>query len=673
LENSGDPEVQAWIDAQNALTRRALDASPARAWIEQRLFQLFHLGMVGVPVPKRGRYFFEERTGSDELPILYIQSGVQSRPKVLLDPNSMTSERTTVIQHWKPSPDGSRLAYALSEAANDQAAIHVMDVESSNQLSDLIPADLYPSPQVPVEWDRNARGFWYTRRYPSAPRGEEKLHQKLYYHTLGQDFRADPLVFGERLKREDFPWVRLSNDGRYLLVNVAIRGELIRRTEVYLRDLWNPSGEFLPIVQDIPAECYASFHRDRIYFLTNYEAPNWKLMAVPIEAASPDPTQWITVVPEGPGPIENFVAVGDSLFVASLENVRSVVRRHRLDGQILAKIPLPDAGTVTVLRGEEEGTEVFFDFSSFLVPTTIYRVDVRTNQLTSWRRIGGGIELRQFQVHQVWFPSGDRTEIPMFIVHKRGLPLDGGNPAVLYGYGGFNISQTSVFVNTIIPFIESGGVYIRANLRGGGEFGERWHEAGMRERKQNVFDDFIAAAEWLIAHGYTQPSKLAIFGRSNGGLLVGAAITQRPELFQAAIIGAPVLDMLRYHLFDGGRLWIPDYGSVEEPELFAYLLKYSPYHNVRPDVLYPATFIYTADRDDRVHPMHAYKMAARLQATTGSSRPVLLRVDHQAGHHGGHSVAKVVDLFADIWSFVFAQLGMQPIGSLRPAEAHRDS
>lgn len=660
LENGADPDVQAWTVAQDALTRRTLGANPARTWITHRLTRLLHFGAVGVPVPKRGRYFFEARTGSDELPILYVQTGTQGSPTVLLDPNSLSRERTTVVQHWSPAPDGTRVAFALSEAANDQAALYVLDVANGTRLPDHIPADLYPSPQVPVAWSHDARGFWYTRRHPSAPRGEEKLHQKLYYHPLGGDFREDPLVFGEGLAKEDFPWVRLSHDGRYLLVNVAIRGERIRRTEVYIRDLSNPTGPFIPIVQAIPAECHASFHRNMIYFMTNYEAPNWKLMAVPITDASLPLAHWVTVIPEGPMPLEGVVAAGDSLIVTTVENVRSVVRRYQLDGQVLGELPLPDLGTVTTARGEEEGTEVFFDYSSFLVPTAIYRVDLTTNQLTPWRVVDAGVDARRFEVHQVRYPSRDGTEIPMFLVHKRGVALDGGNPTLLYGYGGFNIGQMPVYLPTIIPFLESGGIYVRANLRGGGEFGERWHEAGMRERKQNVFDDFIAAAEWLITHGYTRPSKLAIFGRSNGGLLVGAAMTQRPDLFQAAIIGAPVLDMLRYQLFDGGRLWIPDYGSVDEPEMFSHLLKYSPYHNVRPGAPYPATLIYTADRDDRVHPMHAYKMAARLQAVTGSSQPVLLRVDRQAGHQGGAGVAKVVDLFADIWSFVFTQLGMEP-------------
>lgn len=666
LEDGADPEVQAWIAAQNAHTRAVLDVHPARPWIHQRLSQLMQLGMVGVPIPRRGRYFFEARKGTDELPILYVQTGLHGQPSALLDPSSLTPGRTTVLQHWSPSPDGTLLAHALSEAANDQAAIHVLNVKTRERLDDLIPAELYPSPQTPVEWAHDGRGFWYSRRAPGALAGEEKFHQKLYYHQLGRDFRDDSLVFGEAFKKEDFPWARLSHDGRYLLVNVAIRAEQVRRTEVYIQDLQNPGRGFIPIVQGIEAEGFASFHRDRVFLHTNHDAPNWKLMAVRTQDACRGDAQWETVVPEGSVPLEGYVAVGDSLFVATLENICSVVRRHRLDGRVLAEIPLSAAGAVTALHGEEDGTEVFLDFSSFLVPTTVYRFDLRADELEVFRSVDAGIEPERFEVRQVWFASRDGTRVPMFLIHKKGLSLDGGNPTVLYGYGGFNISLTPVFLNTILPFIESGGVFARVNLRGGGEFGEKWHEAGMRERKQNVFDDFLAAAEWLFAQRYTQPSKLAIFGRSNGGLLVGAAMTQRPELFQAAIIGAPVLDMLRYHLFHGGRLWIPDYGSVEEPELFPYLLKYSPYHNVRAGEAYPATFIYTADRDDRVHPMHAYKMAARLQAANGSSRPILLRVEGQAGHQGGAAASKVVALFTDVWSFVFEQLGMHPPAEWRP-------
>ncbi len=663
LEDGEDPEVQAWIETQNGRTRVALDPNPARPWIRQRLTQLLRLGAVGVPVPKRGRYFFEERKGADELPILYVQQGLDGSPRVLLDPNALTLGRTTAVQHWSPSPDGSFLAVGLSEAANDQAAIRVLSVETGEWLDDVIPADLYPSPQVPVEWAHDGRGFWYSRRRADTPTGEEKFHQKLYFHQLGRDFRDDPLIFGASFKKEDFPWVHLSHDGRYLLVNVAIRAERVRRTDVYLHDLWNPSRGFIPIVQNVEAEFFASFHRDRVLIQTNHEAPRWKLVAVRIQEVQDGIVRWEIVVPEGPGPLETFAAVGDSVIVATLVNVCSVVRCYHLDGRLLSEISLPGPGTVTALRGEEEGSEVFFDFSSFLVPPTVFRYDLARSVLETYRTIDSGIDPGKFEVHQEWFTSQDGTRVPMFLVHKRGLRADGNNPTVLYGYGGFNISLPPAFLTTIVPFIESGGVFARANLRGGGEFGERWHEAGMREKKQNVFDDFLGAAEWLIEQGFTRPSKLAIFGRSNGGLLVGAAITQRPELFQAAIIGAPVLDMLRYHLFHGGRLWIPDYGSVEEPELFPYLLRYSPYHNVRDGEVYPATLLYTADRDDRVHPMHAYKMAALLQAATGSSRPIFLRVEAQAGHQGGVAVSKVVDLFSDVWCFVFEQLRMEPPAS----------
>jgi len=657
LENEDDPEVLAWTEMQNARTRAALEASPARPWIRQRLSQLLRLGMVGVPVSKRGRYFFEERKGTDELPILYVQQGLRGSPKVLVDPHTLTQGMTTTIQHWSPSPDGSLLACALSEAANDQATLRVMQVATGEWLDDVIPSDLYPSPMTPVEWAHDGRGFWYSRRRPSTPKGEEKFHQKLYFHLLGRDFGDDPLIFGESFKKEDFPWVRLSHDGRYLVVNMAIRAERVRRTEVYLHDLQDPSRGFIPIIRGIEAEFYASFHRDRILVQTNHEAPRGKLVGARIQDVQDGNIRWETVIPEGPGPLEMFAAVEDSIFAVTLENVCSIVRRYDLAGRIVEEIPLPGQGVTSAVRGEEEGSEAFLDFSSFLVPSTVYRYDVAGDTLETYRTIEPAIDPGQFEVHQVLFASRDGTRVPMFLVHKKGLALDGNNPTVLYGYGGFNISLTPVFLNTIMPFIDCGGVFARANLRGGGEFGEHWHEAGMREKKQNVFDDFLAAGEWLIAQGYTRPSKLAIFGRSNGGLLVGAAMTQRPELFQAAIIGAPVLDMLRYHLYHGGRLWIPDYGSVEEPELFPYLLKYSPYHNVRDGEVYPATLIYTADRDDRVDPMHAYKMAARIQAA-GSPQPTYLRVERKAGHQGGAAVSRVIDLFTDIWSFAFEQLGM---------------
>ncbi len=660
LEAIDSPEVRAWVEAQNARTRGCLEGNPARAGISQRLSELLKIGAVGVPVAKRGRYFFEERRDSEELPLLYVQRGLQDPPRALIDPNALSETRTTVLHQWSPSPDGTLLAYALSEAANDQAALYVLNVETGEPLGECIPADLYPSPYTPIEWAPDHRGFWYTRRHPSAPAGEEKFHQKVYYHELGRDFRDDPMVFGGALKREDIPSVRVSRDGRYLLVNVAIWSDKVHRSEVYLCDLHHPQQGFVPIIRDVEAECYAAFHRDAIYVQTNHNAPLGKIVAVRTEEALDGARGWATVVPEGAGPLEGFVATDDSLLVATLENVRTTLRRYRLDGTLVEDILLPTLGAVTSMRAEEDGGEVFFEFSSFLVPPIVYRTNLRRNERDVFRKLDVGIDADSFEVTQVWFSSKDGTQVPMFLVHKKGLRLDGSNPAVLYGYGGFNISMTPQFLPTIIPFIEAGGIYARAGLRGGGEFGDVWHKAGTRERKQNVFDDFIAAAEWLVTQRYTQPSRLAIFGRSNGGLLVGAAMTQRPELCRVAIIGAPVLDMARYQRFFGGRHWIPDYGSVEEPDLVRYLLAYSPYHNVREGEHHPATFIYTADRDDRVHPMHAYKMAARLQAANASGHPVLLRVEQHAGHQGGVAVSKIVDLFTDIWSFAFAHLGMQP-------------
>ena len=550
------------------------------------------------------------------------------------------------------------LAYTLSEAGNDQASIYVLDVDKGKNLSDFIPADIYPNI---CGWAPDSNGFWYTHRDFDAPRGEEKFHRKLYFHKLGRNFTNDPMVFGKNIEKEDTLGIEVSKDGRYLLITVFVSSAEKERTELYLQDARSSKKEFLPVIKGLEDVLSGGgIYRDKIYIITNYQAPFWKIMVVDIkDAIKKGLDEWKTIIPQSKYPIERFDLIGDNLFVETLENVHSVLKIYKLDGKFVSEIKLPALGSINAMTGSRKKKELFFQFSSFFFPYTIYRFDVKTQKCSVFKKMGAGINTDLFKVDQVWYPSKDGTKVPMFLVYKKGLKLDGKNPVMLYGYGGFWINEVPCFQKSIIPFLENGGIYVVANIRGGSEFGEEWHKAGILDKKQNVFDDFIAAAEWLIKKRYTNPQRLAIFGWSNGGLLVGAVLTQRPDLFRAVVIGAPVIDMIRYHRFHGGRHWIPEYGSAENPKQLKYLLAYCPYQNVKDGEKYPAVLTVTADKDDRVHPMHAFKITARLQAANASDNPILLRIEMKAGHSGANPVYKSIEEYADLWAFVFWQLGIK--------------
>ncbi len=650
-----DDRTQEWIKEQNIFTRSFLDKISIRAGIKKRLSDLFKIDTVGIPVPRGNRYFFVERKGTEDLGILYTQEGLHGPPRVLVNPNTLSKDKTTVLKWWYPSKDGTLLTYGLSKEANDQVAIYVLNVDTGKNLLDVIPAEIYPHFQ---EWAPDGKGFWYTRRHPDAPKNEEKFHQKLYFHYLGTDFNKDLMIFGETIAKEDAPGAEISKDGRYLLITVYISSSEKERTDLYLHDRQNPKKGFIPVIKGVDALFYATMHKNTLFIWTNYKAPLWKIMSVGIDKIENGIDKWKIIVPESDHKIEGLKTIKNRLFVETLENVSSRLKVYNLDGKIISEIKLPAIGSLGALTGEKGGNELFFSFSSFFIPHTIYRFDMQTGQHSLFKKADAGIDLDLFTVEQVWYQSKDKTRIPMFLIYKKGLKPNGNNPTMLYGYGGFNISMTPAFNKSIIPFLENGGLYAIANIRGGGEFGEKWHKAGMLDKKQNVFNDFIAASEWLIENKYTNSQRLAIFGWSNGGLLVAVALIQRPELFKAVIIGAPVIDMLRYHKFFGGRHWIQDYGCADNPKHFKYLLKYSPYHNVKDGGHYPAVLTVTADKDDRVHPMHAYKITARLQEANASGNPILLRVETKAGHGGAAPVYRVVDQLTDIWSFVFWQLKM---------------
>lgn len=657
LEGDSD-EVASWMRAQNAYTRSILDKIPQRESIRKRLQELYGMGSVSVPVARGSRYFFRERKGQEEHPILYVQDGLSGHPRVLIDPAMLSRDKKTMLGGWTPSRDGRLLAYGLSDTGGDARALKIMEVDTLQELADTIPAAVFPYFDT---WTPDGSGFWYMRRPIQVPQGEEKYHKKIYFHLLGTNWENDELVCCSGMGKEDWPRVEISQDGRWLLFQVLVLSRGVGRTEIYLQDRNRTSDQpaFLAVVKGVDEEFSATMHRGVVYFSTNHLAPLGKLMAVDLKDAAQGMSAWRTIIPEGKSKIGGFHTVQDKIFVEFLENVSSTWRLYTPEGGFLGDIPLPMRGSLSYVSSEKEAGELFFGFSSFFWPHAVYRYDLALNKYTLFKKVEAGINPASFEIKQVWYPSKDGTKIPTYVMHKKGMLLDGQNPAMLYAYGGFGISATPYFDREIVMFLERGGVYAIANIRGGGEFGKEWHEAARREKRQNGFDDFISAAEWLIAEKYTNPSRLAIWGWSNGGLLTAMVLIQRPELFGAVVIGAPITDMVRFHKFVGGRTWMNEYGDPDNPQDFRHLLAYSPYHNVKDKTPYPAVLILIAESDDRVHPLHSYKMAARLQMANSSQSPILLRVEEKGGHGGAAGVSGALDLYGDMWSFIFQQLGVK--------------
>jgi len=526
-----------------------------------------------------------------------------------------------------------------------------MDTDTGKKLPDQISKTRACS----LAWKPDNSGFYYTR-YPEngeVPAGEENYHRHVFYHALGTDPANDPMIFGEGRDMTDWPDIQISPDGRYLLVTVW---QGWSKSEVYFCDLQN-SQKFTPIVEGINATFGGEIVGDYLYLLTNYNASNYRLFKVDLK--EPSMGKWQEIIPEAEDVLAWAQMIGNELFVQYMHNASSILKIFSLSGEYLRDLKLPTLGTIYGLNGEWDGSEAFFSFSSFFIPPTIYRYDIKTDQSTVWDRVKADIDPSSYEVKQVWYPSKDGTMISMFMVHKKGLELDGNNPTFLTGYGGFNTLMAPYFSFNIVFWLENGGVYAAPNLRGGGEYGEEWHKAGMLGNKQNTFDDFIAASEWLIDNGYTNSKELVIDGGSNGGLLVGAVLTQRPELYRVVICRNPLLDMVRYHKLLIARLWIPEYGSSEDPDQFKWLYRYSPYHQVVDGTAYPAVLLTTSDTDSRVDPMHALKMTARLQAAASSDNPILLRFEIGAGHGHGEALSKTIDEWADIWSFIWWQLDMK--------------
>ncbi len=654
LEDGDDPAVRAWTERQNALTERWLAAVPGRDAIRRRLDELLAIGAVSAPAPARGRYFYLRRDGRQNQPVLYVREGVHGDDRVAVDPNALDPAGTTALDWYYPSDDGRLLAYGLSRDGSEQSVLHVLDVEHGTALAERIDR----TRAADLAWLPEGSGFYYTR-YPApgtVPNGEEHYHRAIYFHRLGMDPDADELVFAPR-EKEHWPGMSVSPDGRWLVVSVA---RTFDQTDLYLGDRagGTVSPALVPVAENLPFSFDGEVVRGRLYLRTNLDAPTYRMYEVDPER--PERGHWRELVPPRPEAVlEGASVLGDRLALSYLERASSRLRLADLDGGLRREVPLPALGSLFGLGAEWDGRELFYGFSSYTVPPTVYRLDVESGEQELWRRVEADVEPERYEVSQAAVRSRDGTEVTMFLVHRRGLARDGTAPTYLTGYGGFNISMTPAFSRSLLLWLERGGLVAIPNIRGGGEYGEAWHQGGMLGRKQNSFDDFIAAAEWLVRERYTRPERLAAAGGSNGGLLMGAVLTQRPELFRAVVIQVPLLDMLRYHRFLIARLWIPEYGSPEDAEAYGWLRAYSPYHQVQAGVAYPAVLLATAESDTRVDPMHARKMAARLQAATTSGRPVLLRLEARAGHGAGKPLAKVLEELTDTWSFVFSELGVE--------------
>jgi prolyl oligopeptidase len=664
LEDPDSPETRAWVDAQNALTQSML-GGPQRDALVRELTDLFNYPRTTTMQRRGNAYFFTYNPGLLNQPLLYVED--RSGPRVLLDPNPLSADGTTALTAIAPSPDGTLLAYALSEAGSDRQVIRVREVETGMDRDDALHHVKFAS----IAWARDTAGFYYLR-FPepgSVPAEDEQYFGRIYFHRLGGPQAADGLVFATPDRKEVVPTVHVTADGRWVVI-VAQRGAS-DDSEVYLVD---------PAAPGPPRAVFTGFDAaydfieaagpstalgagDRLFFRTTKGAPLGRIVSVD----PGDPAAGLReVVPESAHRLSSALMARDTLVATCLRNASDHLALFGLDGSPKGEIPLPGIGSIVSIDAEPDDDEVRFVFTSFTEPPTamIFRLKAEATEASvEPARFASAVfgsrgfrlqaeEATSYETTQVWYPSKDGTRVSMFLVQRADLPRDGKRPVLLSGYGGFNISRTPAFDPGNFPFLDRGGVFALANLRGGGEYGEEWHRGGMLDRKQNVFDDFIAAAEFLIADGYTAPRRIAIEGGSNGGLLVGAVMTQRPDLFGAVLCRVPVADMLRYHMFTVGRFWIPEYGSADDPAQFAYLLKYSPYHNVRTGVGYPPTLIMTADTDDRVAPGMARKFAARLQAAGGGG-PILMRVETKAGHGAGKPVAKVIEEDADMLAFLW--------------------
>ena len=651
LEDSNSPATEKWVAEQLAYTRGILDKLPGREQLHQRLDQLLQIGNLGGTEVGGDYYFHTRREGSQNQPVLYARKGVDGPDEVLVDVNTLAKDGTVALDWWIPAHDGKYVAYGTSPGGSEISTLRIIETATHKLLPDTIERTRAAS----LAWKRDDSGFYYTR-YPKpgeVAAGQEMYNRHVFYHPLGGDPTKDPLIFGEGMPAEDWPNVSISNDGHWLAIMVE---QGWTKNEVYIKDLQSNTPP-LRITSGKDFLYYPQIYDGQLYLLTNEDSPRYRVFKAPVK--TPTHEHWREIIPQSDAVLTYIPIVGGQFFARYEQNAHSLLRRFDLDGKLLGEVDLPTLGTVTQIGGEYDSTSAFYLFSSFTVPTTIYRFDLASGKSSIWDSVKTGLDTNQYDIQQVWYASKDGTRIPMFLVMRKGLKPSGHTPVMLTGYGGFNVSLTPEFSKTLFPWLDRGGIFAMANLRGGSEFGEDWHRAGMLDKKQNVFDDFIAAAEYLQKEGYTDKEHTAIRGGSNGGLLMGVMITQRPDLFRAVVCQVPLLDMLRYQNFQIAKLWIPEYGSSEDPKQFEWLYAYSPYHHVKPGTVYPAVLFMTADSDTRVDPMHAKKMTAELQADNGGPNPILLRIETKAGHGAGKPLNKVVEDWTDIYSFLFWQLGME--------------
>jgi len=644
LEDQESKETRAWIGAEQKCTEAALSKLPSRAAISRRLTELYRADSVGSPTEKNGRYFFRKRLAGEDLGKIYIRKTRDAAEEVLIDPLPWSADHSASATLEGISKDGRVVFYGRRDGGQDEITLHAMEVDGRKELPDTFPKAEFFS----VEPTADGRAVYYVRRTADGPR--------TYYHEMGTDSAKDPVIFGEKLDKEKILVSTLTDDGKYL-IHLILYGSGTERSDIYAQNV-KEKGSAFAIVNDLNSLSYPVLAGERLFVQTNWKAPQWRVFSVNLAEATRE--RWHEVIPESKVHLETVAAAAGKLMAVYTHNATSEVKLFDVDGKGERTLALPSLGSAAASQGRWESKEIFYDFAAFSTPATIFRYDVTTGKSEGWWQANVALDPTGFQTEQVWYESKDKTRVPMFLFYKKGMKRDGNNSVLLSGYGGFDVSLTPTFDPSYEVWAEHGGILAVANLRGGGEFGEEWHRAGMYEKKQNVFDDFAAAAEYLIQEKYTNASKLAIAGGSNGGLLVGASLTQRPELFRAVVCFYPLLDMLRFQKFLSGAYWVSEYGSSDDLKQFPYIYAYSPYQHVVDGKKYPSVLFVTGDGDTRVAPLHARKMAARMQAAAASQneRPVLLLYDTKSGHSGGRPVNKQIEEGTDVLSFLFWQLGL---------------
>ncbi|GAA4422633.1 prolyl oligopeptidase family serine peptidase [Pontibacter saemangeumensis] len=647
-------EVEEWIEAQNEVTFNYLSSIDFRDEIKARLTEIWDYPKYGAPFKENDKYYFSKNDGLQNQSVIYVQESLEAEPRVFFDPNKLSEDGTVALTAFEFSQDGRFVAYGTSSGGSDWNTFHVMEAATGKKLSDQLEWVKFSGPS----WYKD--GFFYSR-YDAPTEGNKLANKnefhKVYYHKVGTPQSQDQLIYEDKQHPLRNFYGQTTDDERFLILNVSEGAS--GANALYYKDLKAPKGTIKPIVENFESEYNVVDNMgDRLLVMTNKNAPRYRLVL--IDPKKPQEANWKTVVPENENVITGVSTVGGRIIVTYMKDATSQVVVFDNTGKQINNVELPGLGTVSGFKGEKEDTEVFFTFTSFTYPPTIYRYDVLSNKVTLFRKTEVNVDTDAYETKQVFYTSKDGTKVPMFIVHKKGLELNGQNPTYLYAYGGFNISLTPSFSIANMLWLENGGVYAMPNLRGGGEYGEEWHNAGMTPNKQNVFDDFIAAAEYLVDEGYTSSEKLAVAGGSNGGLLVGAFMTQRPELAKVAIPAVGVMDMLRFHKFTIGWAWVPEYGSSDDAAQFENLYAFSPLHNIREGVAYPATLVKTADHDDRVVPAHSFKFISELQAKGAPVNPYLIRVDVRAGHGAGKPTSLVIQEYADTYAFIYQNMGVNP-------------